>query len=81
LRFRSHQNGNLTTIHFALEKNWSRNLLEKTTNGVLNLERMRDAAKTVIGSDRFLWQANKAVPDNFFGGGERLPQSPFGLNG
>jgi hypothetical protein len=81
LRFQSHQNGNLTTIHFAVDKNWSRSLLDKTTDGVWNLERMRNAAKSVIGSDRFVWQANKIVPDNFFGGGERLPHSPFGLNG
>jgi len=78
LRFQAHQNGNLTTVHYALAKNWSRNLLEKTTEGTSNLERMRDAAKTVIGSEPLLWQANKAVPNSFFGGGERLPHNSLG---
>jgi hypothetical protein len=81
LRFQEHQNGPLTTIHFALAKNWSRNLLEKITDGISNLDRMRDAAKKVIGSQRFLWQANKVVPDTFFVGGDRLPHNSLGLNG
>ena len=81
LRYRTHTNGNLATVHFALDRNWSRNLLEQSTDGKSNLERLRDAAKSVVDGREFLWQANKSVPDNFFRGcGQRLPNNPLGLN-
>lgn len=81
LRYRTHANGKLATIHFAMERNWSRNLLEQSTDGKPNLERLRDAAKLVFEDREFLWQANKSVPDNFFkGAGQRLPNNPLGLN-
>lgn len=80
LRYRSHGNGGLATIHFALDRNWSRYLLEQSTDGKPNLERLRDAAKLVIQDREFLWQANKSVPDTFFKGGHRLPNNPLGLN-
>jgi len=66
LRYRRHTNGNLATVHFALDRNWSRNLLEQLTDGKSNLERLRDAAKSIVDGREFLWQANKSVPDNFF---------------
>ena len=81
LRFRSHPNGHLATIHYALETNWSRNLLEKETAGIPNLNRMRDASLEIVGSQQFLWQANKSVPDNFMSSGKRLPHNSLGLNG
>jgi hypothetical protein len=80
LRFRSHQNGHLATVHYALQRNWSRNLLKKESDGILNLDRMRDAAMNIIGSRPFLWQANKSVSDNFMGAGRRLPHNSLGLN-
>ena len=81
LRYRTHANGKLATIHFAMERNWSRNLLEQSTDGKPNLERLRDAAKLVFEDREFLWQANKSVLDNFFkGAGQRLPNNPLGLN-
>ena len=81
LRYRTHTNGNLATVHFALDRNWSRSLLEQSTDGKSNLERLRDAAKSVVDGREFLWQANKSVPDNFFRGcGQRLPNNPLGLN-
>ena len=56
-------------------------LLEQSTDGKPNLERLRDAAKSVVDGREFLWQANKSVPDNFFRGcGQRLPNNPLGLN-
>jgi hypothetical protein len=80
LRYRKHENGHLATIHFALDRNWSRHLLQKYTEGKSNLERLRDAAKEILEERPFLWQANKAVPDNFFDRGQRLPNNPLGLN-
>jgi hypothetical protein len=81
LRYRTHTNGNLATVHFALDRNWSRHLWEQSTDGKSNLERLRDAAKSIVDGREFLWQANKSVPDNFFRGcGQRLPNNPLGLN-
>ena len=80
LRYRQHGNGSLATIRYALDRNWSRHLLEQQTDGKSNLERLRDAAKLVFQQRDFLWQANKSVPDNFFKGGQRLPNNPLGLN-
>lgn len=80
LRYQQHGNGGLATIHYALDRNWSRHLLEQETDGRPNLERLRDAAKLVFKDRDFLWQANKSVPDNFVKGGQRLPNNPLGLN-
>lgn len=81
LRYRTHTNGHLAKIHFALDRNWSRHLLEQSTDGVPNLDRLRDAARVVIQERDFLWQANKSVSNNFFkGAGQRLPNNPLGLN-
>ncbi|TYL76759.1 hypothetical protein [Bradyrhizobium cytisi] len=81
LRYQQHGNGNLATIHYASDRNWSRHLREQQTDGKPNLERLRDAAKLVFDGRDFLWQANKSVPDNFFKGvGQRLPNNPLGLN-
>jgi hypothetical protein len=81
LRYRQHGNGHLATIHYALDRNWSRHLLEQSTDCKPNLDRLRDAAKLVIQDRDFLWQANKSVPNNFFKGlGQRLPNNPLGLN-
>lgn len=64
-----------------MERNWSRHLLERETDGIPNIARLRDAAKPIIQDRDFLWQANKSVPNNFFGGhGQRLPNNPLGLN-
>jgi hypothetical protein len=79
-RFRQHPNGQLTTIHYAVERNWSRNLLNQKCEGGPPLELLRDAAYPIIGRRQFLWQANKSVPDNFMPRAQRLPNNPLGLN-
>ena len=48
LRYRTHANGHLATIHFALDRTWSRYLLEQSTEGIPNLERLRNAALQVV---------------------------------
>lgn len=81
LRYRKHANGHLATIHYALERDWSRHLLEQESNGKSNLQRLGDGAMLIFQGQDFLWQANKSVPNNFFKGcGQRLPGCPFGLN-
>jgi hypothetical protein len=80
LRFNQHPNEQLTTIHYAVERNWSRNLINDKSKGGPPLELMRDAAYPIIGGRQFLWQANKSVPDNFMPKGQRLPNNPLGLN-
>ena len=77
LRFQQHTNGNLATIYYATDRNWSRYLIDSQDVGAL--EEVRRAALTVIGQRPFIWQANKSVQDSFFSG-ERIPNIPYGLN-
>ena len=81
LLYRTHGNGHLATIYFALESNWSRKQRHGISDDVPNLIRLRDAAKSLLKSDEpFLWQGNKDVSDALFNEGNRLPNNPLGLN-
>jgi len=84
LRFQSHQNGELLTIHYGMEMTNSK---EKLKDGVTeadkrtNRDRLIDSAKRLFGDDPVLWQANKSYNGNPFGGNAtRLPNVPHGLN-
>jgi hypothetical protein len=88
LRYQTHQNGSLITIHYASEENWSKRLRNKTIdtgsgeNTIMNC--VRDAVLNLFGADPFLWMANTDVSDDFFAThphAKRLPNSPHGLNG
>jgi hypothetical protein len=77
LRFSKHQNGRLITIHYAIDDQWSRKLLEMAV-GSDNSRNIRDnlieATKQLFGKDPFLWQANKSLEQNpFSSNGQRLP--------
>jgi len=81
LRFVKHQNGKALTILYALEKNWSKRLRDK--NDGKALAAIAQAVTTEFAELKFVWSANKDVPDSFFGKehrDDRLPQSPYGLN-
>src|SRR5262249_10951673 len=84
LRFSQHENGNLITIYYAVDDQWSRKLLE-TTAGPDDTRNVRDhlieATKQLFGCEQFLWQANKSLQENPFGtNAHRLPNKPHGLN-
>ena len=84
LRFRSHPNGHLLDIHYALESPWSaknRDATGQQGDQATNLGHIARAATDLFGQDRFVWQANKSIPDSLFGPkAERLPNKPHGLN-
>jgi hypothetical protein len=84
LRFSQHENGNLITIYYAVNDQWSRKLLETTAgpNETRNVrDHLIDATKQLFGKDPFLWQANKSLQQNPFGtNAHRLPNKPHGLN-
>lgn len=81
LRYASHENGSLLNIYYAMEGNWSRAKRQECNEDISNLVRIRDAAIELFQGRSFVWQANKPVPDSFFGDkGTRLPNSPHGLN-
>jgi hypothetical protein len=83
LRFQSHPNGHLIDIYLAMENPWSKKRREIVGGDGQdnNLLRITRASTTLFGNAAFVWQANKAVPDNLFGpNAERLPNKPHGLN-
>jgi hypothetical protein len=85
LRFQSHPNGDLIDIHYATESPWSKKRRGNATADAgqdTNFVRIARAAGGLIGNARFVWQANKDIPDNLFAGttAERLPNKPHRLN-
>ena len=84
LRYTTHGNGDLLTIRYATEQDWSKNFRDKTIAGV-GTDTVRDRVvqrtNETFGAEQFVWMGNKDIPDDVFGGrGHRLPNSPYGLN-
>jgi hypothetical protein len=83
LRYSEHPNGDLVTIYYVTEHQWSRKRREAPDgdNGAKIQDRMIQAAKKVLPSGRFVWHGNKTLIDDPFGSpAERLPNKPHGLN-
>ena len=83
LRYSKHQNGELVTIYFVTEQQWSRKRREATSgeDRATIQDRMIRAAKELFPSGRFVWLANKSVVEKPFPApAERLPNKPHGLN-
>jgi hypothetical protein len=83
LRYSEHPNGDLVTIYYVTEQQWSRKRREAPAgdNGAKIQDRMIQAAKELFPSGRFVWHANKSLVDDPFGlPAERLPNKPNGLN-
>jgi hypothetical protein len=84
LRYTTHGNGDLLTIRYATEEDWSKNLRDKKIggDGALTVgDRILERITETFGNDQFVWMGNKDIQDGVFGGrGQRLPNSPFGLN-
>jgi hypothetical protein len=78
LRFVKHQNGKTLTILYAIGKNWSKRLRDKDDEKALAA--IAEAVTTEFAELKFVWSANKDVPDSLFGKehrDDRLPQSPY----
>jgi hypothetical protein len=83
LRYSNHPNGDLVTICYVTEHQWSRKRREAPVgdDGSKIQDRMIQAAKEVFPSGRFVWHGNKTLIDDPFGSpAERLPNKPHGLN-
>ncbi len=82
LRYATHGNGHLLTILYATEEDWSKNFRDKTINDALTVhDRVVQRVSETFSDVEFAWMGNKDMPDDIFNGrGQRLPNSPFGLN-
>jgi len=82
LRYTEHPNGDLVTIYYVTDPQWSRKRKEAILDdGHTILDRMIKAATELFTSGRFLWHANKAVSESPFDPpAQRLPNKPHGLN-
>jgi hypothetical protein len=82
LRYARHSNGHLLTVLYATEEDWSKNFRDKTIDGVATVhDRVVQRVSETFSEDEFAWMGNKDVPDDIFKGrGQRLPNSPYGLN-
>jgi hypothetical protein len=87
LRFTTHDNGDLLTIHYAVEDGaWSKRM----RNGKIDLgdeiwtvnDLIVMGALDLFDAEQFVWLANKDIEnsDPFHGKGIKLPHSPHGLN-
>lgn len=81
LRYWKHENGDLLTIYYATESNWTRTKRTGISGVISNLDRIREAASKVLQDREFVWQANDDVREAFFEGMDRIPNNPLGLNG
>ena len=87
LRFTSHANGDLLTIHYAIEDgNWSKHKrdrqMEVTGDSYSVNELIICGALELFGDEQFVWLANKDIEDKdpFGDRGIKLPHTPHGLN-
>jgi hypothetical protein len=84
LRYTTHGNGDLLTIRYPTEEDWSKNFRDKKigSDGTSTIgDRILECIIETFGNDQFVWMGNKDTQDGVFGGrGQRLPNSPFGLN-
>jgi hypothetical protein len=82
LRYSHHPNGDLVTIYYVSEQQWSRKRREAPVgeDGARIQDSIIQAVKEVFSSGRFLWHANKSLVDDPFGSpAARLPNKPHGL--
>ena len=96
LRFRRHENGDLLTIHYAVEDgNWTKHKRNKLVTVGDETYSVNDlivsGSLELFGNEEFVWLANKdiekdakqrswAIVKPFDGSGVALPHSPHGLN-
>jgi hypothetical protein len=89
LRYTAHSNGDLLTIHYVSEEDWSKSYRDKeveTEDGTIRFGTLITHAVADHFKDTpFLWMGNKDLEDDHFrrvdaSGAERLPNTPHGLN-
>jgi hypothetical protein len=82
LRYTEHPNGELVTIYYVTDPQWSRKRKEAILkDGTTILDRMIKAANELFTSGHFLWHANKTLIESpFKPPAQRLSNRPHGLN-
>lgn len=84
LRYRRHANGHLLTIRYATDEPWSKVLRDRPTEDdpmVTVFDRVVMTIQQTLTGQDFVWMGNTDVKDDTFGArGQRLPNSPYGLN-
>lgn len=87
LRYDVHPNGDVLTIAYVTEEDWSKTLRDRkiAENGksASVLDEVVETITQAVGQQPFAWMANKDVPASIFDhlpGAVQLPNSPHGLN-
>jgi hypothetical protein len=83
LRYVRHPNGELLTIEYLSEEDWSKNHRDKKADdGRTFLAHALDRIKARMGERTFAWMGNKDLGDGLFGEAAcvRLPNTSHGLN-
>jgi len=83
LRFQEHQNGQLVSIKYLIDRPWSKYIQDEScsTGGESVLKLMSLTVKSEFQEHPFLWQGNKWISNEGFGeNAQRLPNVPHGLN-
>jgi len=82
LRHGTQPNGELVTIYYLTEDDWSRKRRDtKVPDQGTVFDLAVTAVKTLFGGDPFVWQANKSITTDLFGANaSRLPNKAHGLN-
>lgn len=78
LRYKTHPNGSLLDIHYAINGNWSKNIMREPKA----IEKVVAAFESVLNGNEYVWAANNSIEQSPFlaGASCRLPASPHGLN-
>jgi hypothetical protein len=80
-RYFSHNNGELITIKYLFEEDWSKRTRDTHIDGKPVLDWVVDTIKEEIGEGAFVWVGNNDVGDDLFGrNNNRLPGVSNGLN-
>lgn len=86
LRYDTHEGGDLITINYVSDEQWSKRFrsraVDESENAETVLVYVRRCVEEAVGDQPFLWMGNNDLPNNFFRapGARRLPNSPHGLN-
>ena len=83
LRYDRHPNGDLLTVEFLSEEDWSKNHRDKKAeDGRTFLDHALEKIKARVGGRTFAWMGNKDLADDTFGKAPcvRLPNTSHGLN-
>jgi len=81
-RYFSHDNGELITLKYLFEDDWSKRTRDVELDGKPVLDWSVDQIKKELGDKEFCWVGNNDIPDDLFGrhGSIRLPGVSNGMN-